>query len=179
MPRLPATIRAIQARRTVRKARLVRIDFASGSKFLHQGLGPLRTSDGQIWEGIGTLGDVSAIDRSVVPAGGGPTLTLSGVNDEMIAKALAADGEAKGRPVRIFEQHYDDDLSLLDTPQPIYLGLIDRMLITDDGPVSKINVSLVTVLYMRRRAQYAYLSHVSQQQRFPGDLGKIEFIQRK
>lgn len=172
--RMPATVAAIQRRVEVRKVRLVRIDFASGPMFLHQGLGPLKTADGQVWQGVGNLGGISQIDRSVVASDGGPTLTLSGVDDALVGKTLAASSEAKGRPARIFEQHFDADWGLLDAPQAIYLGLIDRMYVRDDGPTASIVVSLVTVLYMRRRALYQYLSHTSQQQRYPGDLGARE-----
>lgn len=171
MPRLPATLAALQEARTVRMARLVRLDFTSGSQFLHQGCGPLRTADGQVWQGIGQLGQISDIDRAVVPTGGAPTLTLSGVDPGLIAKTFQASSEVKGRPASIFDQHFNDDLGLLDAPMAICSGLMDRMVISDQGDTATITVSLVTLLHNRRRPAFAYLNAASQRRLFPGDGG--------
>lgn len=174
MPRMPETVAALQRGSVVRVARLVRLDFTSGTRRLHQGVGPLRTADGAIWEGIGTLGQISEIEQAVVPSNGGPSLTLSGVDPGLIAATLAASSEVKGRPARIFDQHYDESWNLLDTPRAIYSGLMDRMTIADNGDTATISVSLLTLLFRRRRPAFAYLNHASQSRLYPGDLGARE-----
>jgi hypothetical protein len=155
--RMPATIAALQQGLTIRTERLVALDFASGSKFLHRGFGPIRTADGTVWEGIGTLGQISDIDRSLVPSNGGPTLTLSGVDRTLIANTITTANEVKGRPVRVFDQHFDPDWRLLDAPLAVYTGLMDRISIQDDGKTATITVSTVTLLYNRRRPAFGYL----------------------
>lgn len=171
MPRMPATIAALQQGRSVRVMRLVRLDFASEVVRVHQGVGPLRTADGQVWSGLGELGQISDIDRAVVPTGGSPSLGLSGVEPTLIAKTLAASSEVKGRPVRIFDQHFADDLGLLDAPLAIWSGLMDRMSITDNGSTATIAVTTVTLLYNRRRPAFGYLNAASQRKLYPTDGG--------
>lgn len=172
MPRMPETIAALQRGTKVIAARLVRLEFASETKLLHQGFGKIRTADGLIWEGVGKLGQISDIDRSVVPKSGVPvTLTLSGVDPDLIAKSLAAPEQVKGKPCKIFDQHFDEDYRLLDAPQPVVTALMDRMLIQDNGLSANITVSTLTLLYNRRRPAYGYLNAASQRKRFPGDGG--------
>ncbi|GJD41304.1 hypothetical protein [Methylobacterium bullatum] len=174
MPRMPETLAALQRGQTVRVARLVQLDFATQTKLLHQGAGPLRTADGRIWSGIGELGQISDIDRAVVPTGGSPTLTLSGVEPDLIAKTLAASAEVKGRPVRIYDQHYTEtggNIVLADVPLAIYSGLMDRISIADQGATATISVVTVTLLYNRRRPAFGYLNPASQERLHPGDGG--------
>ena len=172
MSRYPALVAAIQQQRSLRMAHLVRLDFASQTMWLWDGVGALATADGQVWQGVGQLGQISDVDRALVAAAS-PTLTLSGVDPALIAKTLAASAETKGRPARIFEQYFDSEtLQLVDVPLALYTGLMDRMTISATGPATRsITVSLVTLLYNRRRPAYAYLSDRSQQTLHPGDLG--------
>jgi hypothetical protein len=171
MPRMPATIAALQQGQVVHVARLVQFDFASETIRVHQGAGPIRTADGSTWSGLGELGTISDIERAVVPSNGGPSLTLSGVEPHLIAKTLAASDETKGRPVRIFDQHFNDDLGLLDAPLAVWAGLMDRMTIQDDGLTATISVTTVTLLYNRRRPAFAYLNAASQRRLYPNDGG--------
>ena len=172
MPRMPATLAALQQGRTVRPVRLVQLEFASETKRVHQGFGPIRTADGAVWSGLGELGQISEIDRAVVPTGGAPvTLTLSGVEPGLIAKSLAASAEVKGRPVRIFDQHFNDDLGLLDAPLAVLTSLMDRMTLQDDGNTATITVTTVTLLYNRRRPAFGYLNAASQRRLYPNDGG--------
>lgn len=171
MPRMPATLAALQQGQVVRVMRLVRMDFASETIRVHQAAGPLRTADDQVWSGLGELGTISDIDRAVVPSGGSPSLTLSGVEPALIAKTLAASSEVKGRPVRIFDQHFSDDLGLLDAPLAIWSGLMDRMTIQDSGGTAAITVTTVTLLYNRRRPAFGYLNAASQRRLYPNDGG--------
>ncbi|WP_156387774.1 hypothetical protein [Methylobacterium sp. Leaf399] len=168
---MPESIAALQRGNVVRAMRLVRLDFASETIRVHQAAGPLRTADGSVWSGLGELGQISDIDRAVVPSNGGPTLTLSGVDPGLIAKTLSASSEVKGRPVRIFDQHYDDEMQLLDAPFAIFAGLMDRMSIQDQGDAATITVTTVTLLHNRRRSPFGYLNAASQRRLYPGDGG--------
>lgn len=171
MPRMPDTIAALQQGQVVSVMRLVRMDFASQTIRVHQGAGPVRTADGQIWSGLGELGQISDIDRAVVPSGGSPSLTLSGVDPDLIAKTMAAADETKGRPVRIFDQHFTGEGQLLDAPLAIWSGLMDRMTIQDSGATAAITVTTVTLLYNRRRPAFGYLNAASQRRLYPDDGG--------
>jgi hypothetical protein len=178
---MPATLAALQRGETVRAARLVQLDFASVTKRLHQGHGPIATQDPDnpngplvTWDGIGTLGQISDIDRSLVPGGDGPSLTLSGIDPDLVGRALASASEVKGRPCRIFEQMYAEDWTRLDGPFAIHSGVMDRMVLLDEGAKATITVTLVTLLSNRRRPPFGYLNDGSQKRLHPGDTGAAE-----
>lgn len=171
MSRYPALVAAIQAKRSVKREILVRLDFTSGSMFVWTGVGPFRDLNGQIWQGVGQLGSVSDIDRALVSAQT-PTLTLSGVDPVIAARALNASDEVKGQPLRIFEQYFDLETSApVDVPLSLWSGLMDRAKISSTATQSVITVSTVTLLYRRRRPAVAYLSDATQQLLYPGDTG--------
>lgn len=180
MSRYPALVQALQQGRSLVMATLVRLDFASDTSRIWDGAGPLRATDpvegsDQIWDGIGRLAQISDIDRALVSTSGAPKLTLSGVDPLLISKTLAARTEVKGRPCRIFEQYFDaETLARVDVPVVLYSGLMDRIQIAVDGDKATITLSLVTLLYNRRRPAYAYLSAVSQRVLSPGDAGADE-----
>lgn len=181
MSNYPDLVRALQQRRTVVHAPCIRLDFASETRWLWPGVGPLRTANpggaGTVtWQGVGALGRISDVERMLVPTGGGPILTLSGVDPSLVARTLAASSEVKGRPVRIFEQYFDPDtLARVDQPVAIYSGLMDRMKIKIDGPSTRtITLTTVTLLYRRRRPACAYLSDADQRALYAGDYGASE-----
>ena len=181
MPRMPETLAALQRGETVRAARLVQLDFTSETKRLHQGFGPIVTQDPErpdgssvTWDGIGTLGRISDIDRSLVPGGDAPSLSLSGVDPDLIDRTLAASAEVKGRPARIFEQMYDENWTRLDAPFAVHVGTMDRMVLKDDGATATITVTLVTLLHNRRRPPFGYVNDGSQKRLHPGDTGAAE-----
>lgn len=162
-------------------ARLVQLEFATLTARLHQGFGPIATLDPLApnpataplitWDGIGRLGQISDIDRAVYSTSDPPTLTLSGVDPDLIGRTLASSAEAKGRPCRIYDQHYDADMNRLDAPFAVHSGLMDEMVIQDDGQTATITLTLVTFLYKRRRPAYGFLNQASQNRLHPGDLG--------
>lgn len=181
MPRMPATLAALQRGEIVRAARLVQLDFTSQTMRLHQGFGPIVTQDPDsptgplvTWDGLGQLGKISDIDRSLVPGGGAPSLSLSGVDPGLVDKTLAAASEVKGQPCRIFEQMYAEDWSRLDAPFAVYSGMMDDMVLDVKGNTATITVTLLTLLYNRRRPAYGFLNDASQKRLHPGDTGAAD-----
>jgi hypothetical protein len=173
MPAYSALIQAVQARRGLFRTILVRLEFASETMQVWLGQGPLRTLDGAYWQGIGQIGKISEIDRQLVSSST-PTLSLSGVDTDVLAKALASESEVKGRSVSIFEQYFDDDHSLVDNPLPLWVGIMDQMRITTDATTSTVAVTTAGLAYNRRRPSYAYLNDASQRRLYPGDRGCSE-----
>ncbi|MFK5596492.1 hypothetical protein ACFZ8E_05740 [Methylobacterium sp. HMF5984] len=180
----PALVAAIQRQAALKLAICVRLDFTSGPMLVWNGPGPLATLDPFaanpysapriVWQGVGQLGSVSDIDRALVSSQT-PTLTMSGVDPVVAARALAGSHEVKGRGVRIFEQYFDADTSqVVDMPFSLWTGLMDRPQIATQASQSTVTVSTVTLLYRRRRPALAYLSDSTQQALYPGDAGCSE-----
>lgn len=180
----PALVRAIQARRAVKRAILVELQFKSGTMRVWPGPGPLRTYDPAapdpataaplVWQGVGQVGGISDFDRAVVPQQS-PTLTLSGVDPVIAARAVAGADEMVRRPVRIWEQYFDPETSAL-VDIPVFLGafLMDAPTMTTTANTATISVPTVSLLYRRRRVALAYLSDATQQTLYPGDTGCSE-----
>lgn len=169
-----ALIAAIQAGRSLMMEYLVELQFTSGTMNVWTGVGPFRDLNGLLWQGIGQLGSISDFDRNLV-SGQTPTLSLSGVDPTIAAKALAASSEIKGNWFRIYEQYFDlNTLAPVDKPAARYAGIMDRATMTSTASEATIKITTTTLLYRRRRVALAYLSDGTQQTLYPGDRGCSE-----
>lgn len=174
MTAYPALVAAIQRQASLKVAHLVEMRFASGTMHVWTGVGPFRDANGQEWKGIGQLGAIGDFDRQLVP-GSTPVLTLSGVDLNIAARAMAASHEIKGRVFKIFEQYFDLDTSQpVDVPQALYVGLMDRATMKTAASTATITVTSVTLIHRRRRVGLSDLSDASQQTLYPGDTGCSE-----
>jgi hypothetical protein len=168
-----AIIQAIQQKRSVYQAYLVKMEMKSQTFYLWMGYGPFRDSTGQVWQGMGQLASISDFDREVV-SGQTPTLVLSGVDLQLASAALKSSAEIKGRWVTIFDQYFDENLAPLETPKAVFAGLMDRATVTVTADKASISVSTLTALYRRRRPALAYLSDATQRVLYPNDSGLSE-----
>lgn len=168
-----AIIQAIQQRRSVFQAYLVKLEMKSQTLYLWMGYGPFKDLNNQVWQGLGQLGSISDFDRDVV-SGQTPTLVLSGVDPVLAVAALGDGAEFKGRWVTIFDQYFDENLAPLETPKAVFTGLMDRATTQIDSEKATISVNTLTALYRRRRPALAYLSDATQRVRFPADAGFSE-----
>ena len=90
-------IAAQLAGNTVRVSPLVEFRFASGTVRVWPGFGPLVTTDGQTWTGIGNLGRLSILEAGPGQAASERTYSLFG--DETTLANIAADADATMSPV--------------------------------------------------------------------------------
>ena len=134
------------------------------------------TAGGQDWHALGKLGSVSAIE---VPMNGTApivTLTLSGVDPELVPKALNSSDEVKGRPVMIYVQFKESEFQNLDSPYALFSGTMDQMSIAGTGVETRTIEVTVEWLFTRRAIPpFAYLSDRDQKSLFAGDRG-LEFM---
>lgn len=69
--------------------------------------------DGESWQGIGGAMQFGVAQESADPAAQGVELTLSGVEQSIIASVLNT--QVRGRPVQIWMAHLDDNLQVAGT----------------------------------------------------------------
>lgn len=162
----------------VRLADLVRFDFASGEVRLWSGFGDL-TVDGEVWQGIANLGQVSAISAGPGEAIEELTYTLFG--DTRILEKFQSDAaESAGREARHYLQFFDVrqfddqgnwvDWDPLDSPFQLFWGrmgpLIASRPIGDPGSIEArtrtISVRAANAFINRRKPAHGFYSHRDQ-----------------
>lgn len=169
----PETIKAHLAGRTVRKARLLEMDFVSAKMGLWNGFGLLDTKDGKVWNGLKGFGRISGIASTM--GGKAPELifTLSGVDDEFAAKAKGEATEYFNRGAIVYDQFFDDEWGLLDVPFAVSFGLMRKLTSTreasDGGFVRTVSISAESPFSAKKRAKFAYLTPQDQRNRHAGD----------
>lgn len=169
---LSATQAAAARGQTVRIAVLAFFDFVGDPRWYWIGSGPLRTADGQVWEGTGSLATISGLATPIGTTAPSATFGLSGVDARVAALARKQSSTVKGREVRVYVQFYTDDLALLDAPVEVWSGDLDLMTyeVHDDGTYS-VTVTAESPWANRSKAPYGFLNDTDQQARFPGDRG--------
>jgi len=155
---------------TVRMASLVFFDFLDHPIRVWPGFGILHAG-GHDWVGIGELGSISEIATTSGTDAETVTFTLSGIDEDRIAEALAASEQVKGRAVTIFLQFFDEHWQTLDSPYALYTGDMDQMKIQRSEATRTCQVTAEGPFARRAMPPWGYLSHQAQQRISPGDLG--------
>ena len=174
MPFFSESAAAALAGRTVRVATLVRLEFASQTMRVWTGFGAL-SAGGHDWSGeFGTISGIEVPHGSSAPV---TTLGLSGVDPDLVAKALDASAEVKGRPATILLQFFDEAWQVLDAPYAVMSGVMDVMGIDrPDAQNCTISVKVERLLTRRVVPPFGMLSDRDQKSRFPGDRGLEQMI---
>lgn len=171
MPFFSSTVAAFLDGREVRRARLVLFDLASGPyRLWENGSGMLRTPDGNMWAGAGKIGQIGDIENGRGGQATSTTFSLSGVDPQNLAAALDASAQAKGREVRVYCQHYDDQWVPLDNPYMTFGGVMDTLSIkAPDMSKRTVSLSAEGMFTARGFAPFAYASDLDQKRLHPGD----------
>ncbi len=181
MPIFSETAAAALRGRQVRATHLALLDFASQPMRLWLGRGTLRAG-GYDWTGLGEWASVSGIESPLGGTAPVTTLALSGVDPDLVPKALNSSSEVKNRAVTIYIQVFDEDFQTLDSPYAVMSGTMDKMSIKADGPVTR-TIELTAEWLFTRRAipPFGYLSDRDQKSLFTGDRGleQISTMQSK
>ncbi len=163
---------AILSGSTVVGTLLVFFDFASAPKRLHGGFGDL-LADGQVWQGLGGLGSVSAIESSISGTAPTVTFTLSGVGDDIARDVVTAPTEIKGRTCFVKLQFFDvDSLATIGRPYTLFRGRMDRLIHQAPSATSWTAQLTAETRFVRRGLPpFGQLTDRDQQRRYPGDIG--------
>lgn len=171
---LPAAVEAVLAGRTVRAATLLLLEWVSSTSRVWLGNGTL-DAGGEEWGGTGTFVSLDGMTHRNDLSAVSSTITLSGVDSDMVVLARTSAAEAKGRPATVFIQFFDDDNQTLDDPIAIHSGLMDVVSYKAKSETEReISVSVEGVFAARGSAPFAYYTDRDQQARFPGDRGMEE-----
>ena len=160
---------------TVRVADLIEFEFETATKRLWNGNGDL-PAGGQIWQGIAGLGTIDGLGEQRGPVAEKATFTLSGVDAEILAAAIAESSEVEGRTVTVYLQLFDDAWQTTGPTIPIWVGLmrpprISRTLASDGGSaVQSVTIPAENLFVGRSRPPAGRFTDRDQKTRFAGDL---------
>jgi hypothetical protein len=130
------------------------------------------TWGGYGWAGLGTLGNISAIEESDSIEPKGLTFTLNAADPSWLALSIGNVGEYRGRLVKLYMCPLDEGFQLIDTPEICWRGYMDMMStgVEKDGS-GGITLKCETAAYGLKRRPALRLNAAQQKQRQPGDTG--------
>lgn len=148
--------------------------FANGPVYLWTGFGSI-SWNGHTWQGVGSLGGVSAIDEGTTIEARGITVTLSGIDTTLISDILGQ--LVLGLSVTVYLGLFSaaSPTSLIANPITSWAGRMDQPLLDVDGATATISINCENRLIDMNTAVDRRYTNDDQQRDWPGDLG-FQFV---
>lgn len=175
---LPTVVQSLLKGVSVAHGYGVRFNFDSGPIAVWGGLGNLDATafSCPVFEGIGSLGRVSAIEVGTTAATEALTFELSSLDTRIHAIANDQADEVMGRRAEVYLYFMDIGATsgnILVHCMKRRTVIMDKMTpkieMTEDGPLMTISVTSEPVLSRKNRAGNTFLTDADQRARYPGD----------
>jgi hypothetical protein len=153
---------------TFREIRFVELHFVSGTLYVAEGPRPY-TWGGHEWLAMGDYGGVSQLEGSTDLGIRGFTLTLSGIEPQLLASALDRT-DYKGRTVVIHVGVMDDSGNLVATPKQRKRGWMDTAMVMADDGVGMIQMQCEAEAMRLMMSNTQRFSHDDHHRRHPNDM---------
>lgn len=183
--------------RSVSPVLMAEMFFDSQTVGMFTGLGTLTWGD-KTFLGGGNFIGVSPIEETQGTEAKGIVVSLNGIPANLISLALAE--RSRGRPFRMYlgsvvtTRYVATEVdpgrvmtedggyvllenNLVDSPFPIFAGLMDQMEITDNGETADIRLSVENALIIGQRSKIARYTSEDQKKLYPNDKG-LDLINR-
>lgn len=172
-----STQRTLSAGLSVFFGELYKVEFTSDTAYYWDAFGPLDAYS-QSWDGAANVVSRSEIPLGIDDDAGQLTLTMSGVDADIVAAVRAAEPEIYGRPLTIWGQFFDEDMQLSDSRFFLFGGTMDVPTYAGTAPTSRsIVIPCEGEWADRNGAAFSFFSDVDQKARYPGDKG-LEYVYR-
>jgi len=161
---------AQEAQKAVTRPILIaHFDFPNEPVRAWSGIGTL-TWDGHDWIGVGTLGEVAAIEETLEVRATGGEFRLSGVPSDLLLEVSQT--PLQNRPVKLWLSFMQEDwLGLAADPVLIFQGRMDTLEITDGGSTATIVLRAENRLRDLERERIRRYTTEDQASEYAGDLG--------
>lgn len=144
------------------------LDFASGVVYMHSRIGTI-TWGGNDWIGVGSFGEISAVEETSELSVKTVTYTLSGIPNEFIS--IVHEEHYQGRAARLYLGFIDRTTrQLVDTPFILDTGRMNVPEISDDA-TCQVTLTAQSRISLWDRPAIRRYTDADQQKRFPGDKG--------
>ncbi len=150
---------------------LVKLEFDSGSLRLWSGRGDI-TFNSEVYQGVGHLGELSAIEEGAEARAFGVAMKLSAIPASHISIALIED--VQGRPASVWLGFLDDNYVLVGDPVLVFKGRMDTIDV-EIGDTATLFLTAESRLADWQRPRIRRYTAAQQEERFPGDKG-FEFV---
>lgn len=173
----PAEIEKFSSGQPIRCAMLAEMDFVSQKMGAWNGSTKLTVNGTEFLPlfGAGTIEGLSfqnsTISKSI-------TITVAGVDNDILGLALANSAEVQNRIVKIYLQMFDDNWQPIAAPPVIFFGYMQSPEVTQDevtqdgngaSPTQTISIPAENIWFNRSRAPGGRYTDRDQQLRSPGD----------
>lgn len=155
----------------IRSLVLVELVFDSGTLRLNNSLVNIPWN-GNIYYGVGDLGDISSVRENTNLESSGITMTLTGIKQEYISIGLG--DHIQGRRAQIYEVLLNDDFSVKKDPVPLGPWKMDVLEIVY-GKSCTLTLQCESLMAGWNRTKLQRYTHEEQDRQFPGDKG-LEFV---
>jgi hypothetical protein len=163
----PATLAELSAG-NVSPAFLVSLHFKSGVAYVWSGIGPIAYG-GNTYQGVGSLGEISAISEDSEISARGIVLTLSGIDRTLWADCMS--DIQIGAPASVLFGLLTAGLQFIGSPYTIFGGIVDQPKISVGGDTLSISLALENNLIDLKRASNRRYTAADQRLRYPTDIG--------
>lgn len=171
---LSSTLQAALVSGKVFPALLVAMEWASGTTRFWGGQNDL-SWNGDTYTAAGNLLTISGVSETVDLRANGLTVTLNGVNSDVLA--LALEERRQGKPLSVWIGFFDASDSLLDDPYLLFDGRVDVPTLRPGVEASAVTVSAESRLVDLQRARRSRYTPEDQKARYAGDRG-LDFVPR-
>lgn len=128
------------------------------------------TFNSTTWYGTGELLQISKLEETAEIAAKGATLTLSGVDQSLVLKALST--PYQGRPCKIYFGVKGDTTAATE----VFSGYMNQMSIEEGPETSSIQLTVESKLVDLERSRVARYTSAYQKSKFTGDKG-FDFVE--
>lgn len=158
---------------TVRHPYFVEFRFLSSTERVWNGFRYIEVG-GYTWTPVGPTATVAAIEDPISGSAPGLNLSLSGVDTELLAMALASTDEVRGRLVFVYDAFFDEDWQILEPLSVYAMAKMDTVKVSrqgaEDGSWNRvISIPAEHLLTTGANPPAGRYSSGDQQARFPGE----------
>jgi len=150
----------------IRPAFLADIQFRSMTSHVWTGPCPI-TWNGHTYSGIGSLGKISAVSEGSSVQAEGMSVTLSGIDPTLLSESMT--DIQLGAPATVWFALFDQNLNVLGTPYPLFVGQVDQPQLDIGLEELAITLKLENRMVNLQRANMRRLTSADQNLYYPGD----------
>lgn len=165
------TVQEMVSGRNVHVALGVKFEFASETIRCWTGRGTFTAADNTEWLGLGEVASIDGVQASAIVSIEPVTITLSGLDPELMALTRAQASEIRGKRCGVYILCFDENWQPLDDPYLVELYLMERAQLAVDGEARTMSITVTAepLFYTKNVPLTSYMTDQDQQRKYPGD----------